>query len=188
MRLPIAILLTAATVASAQDHGAAVHAFLEQHVKDWLGDPALIQAIKAQNARHADLTQTDIEALDQRWRAEVDAARKPLVDEVLGNALSQALRRYQFDSQGLITELIVMDDKGLNVGQSDVTSDYWQGDEAKWRRTYAVGPESVFIDEVEYDESSQRFQVQVSVPVLDPDTHTPIGAMTIGLDAEMLLN
>lgn len=188
MRIPVAVVLAAAAAASAQDHEAAVRAFLDQHVKGWLSDPALIEAVKAQNARHAGLTRTDVEALDQRWRAEVGAAQKPLIDDVLGNALSEALRRHQADSGGLVTEVFVMDDKGLNVGQSDVTSDYWQGDETKWQRSYAAGPQAVFIDEVEYDESSQRFQVQVSVPVLDPDTGAPIGAMTIGLDAEALIN
>jgi hypothetical protein len=46
----------------------------------------------------------------------------------------------------MITEMFVMDAKGLNVGQSDVTSDYWQGDEAKWQKTYGAGPGVVFVD------------------------------------------
>ena len=35
------------------------------------------------------------------------------------------------------------DNKGLNVGQSDVTSDYWQGDEAKWKKSYKMGAGAV---------------------------------------------
>jgi uncharacterized phage infection (PIP) family protein YhgE len=37
----------------------------------------------------------------------------------------------------------VKDNKGLNVGQSDVTSDYWQGDEAKWKKSYKMGAGAV---------------------------------------------
>ena len=70
-----------------------------------------------------------------------------------------------------------MDMKGLNVGQSDVTSDYWQGDEAKWQKTYGVGPSAVLIDEVEFDDSSQTYQSQVSIAVV---------AVTVGVNVEML--
>ena len=68
-----------------------------------------------------------------------------------------------------------------------MTSDYWQGDDAKWQKTYQVGPHAVFVDEVEQDESTQRYQTQVSVSIADPVTGEVIGAVTIGIDAEGLL-
>ena len=40
----------------------------------------------------------------------------------------------------------------------------------------------VFIDEVEFDDSAQVYQVQVSVPVFDGDT--VIGAITFGVDVD----
>ena len=79
-----------------------------------------------------------------------------------------------------------MDNKGLNVGQSDVTSDYWQGDEAKWQKTFSVGPTAVFVDKVEKDESTQKFQTQVSISIVDGGA--AIGAVTVGLDVEMLMD
>ena len=79
-----------------------------------------------------------------------------------------------------------MDAKGLNVGTSDVTSDYMQGDEGKWQKTYLVGPDATFIDEVEFDESSKTFQSQVSTTVVDPATGKAIGAVTIGMNVEKL--
>lgn len=80
-----------------------------------------------------------------------------------------------------------MDNKGLNVGQSDVTSDYWQGDEAKWQKTYAVGPDALVIGKREYDRSSQKFLIQVSVPAVDSASKTPIGAATIGVSLVQLI-
>jgi hypothetical protein len=79
-----------------------------------------------------------------------------------------------------------MDGKGLNVGQSDITSDYWQGDEAKWRKTFLVGPEAVFVDAVEKDESTQMLQSQVSVTIKDPTSGEPIGALTLGINLNAL--
>jgi hypothetical protein len=86
-----------------------------------------------------------------------------------------------------VTEAFVMDAKGMNVGMCDATSDYWQGDEAKWQKTYSVGPDAVFVDDVEQDESTQKFQVQTSITVVDPASGKAIGAMTVGLDAESLM-
>ena len=42
----------------------------------------------------------------------------------------------------------------MNVGQSDIISDYWQGDEAKWIKTYAKGAAALHIGKVKEDEST----------------------------------
>lgn len=166
---------------------AAARVFAEQSVSNWLNDPLIISAIRAQNVENAALTQKDIDALDQQWRAESGGSAGSLIKEVTSNTLSKYLQDVKEGEQGLVTEIFVMDDKGLNVGQSDVTSDYWQGDEAKWKRTYAAEPNAMFVDEVEMDESTQRFQTQISIAITDPDTGKNIGAVTVGVDAESLL-
>ena len=105
---------------------------------------------------------------------------------MLGAPASARLVAARDGAVGLFTEIFAMDDKGLNVAASDVTSDYWQGDEAKWKSTYAVGAGAVHISEVEFDESSQSYQAQVSVTVVDPDSGAPIGALTVGVNVEFL--
>ena len=67
------------------------------------------------------------------------------------------------DSEGLFTEIFVMDAVGLNVAASDTTSDFWQGDEAKWQQTYSAGSGAVHISDVELDESTQSYQSQVEL-------------------------
>jgi hypothetical protein len=79
-----------------------------------------------------------------------------------------------------------MDSKGLNVGQSAETSDYWQGDEDKWQKTYLVGPDAIFVDGVEVDDSSGALQSQVSLPITDPDSGDVIGAITLGINVDSL--
>lgn len=192
IRIPfiaVALALALASVpAAAQDkHVPKAQAWAEKTLRDWMKDPAVIEAVKAQNAKHASLTQDRIDALDKQWRAETKAASKPLITEVMGNALSAYLKKKEADSKGLVTEIFVMDNKGLNVGQSDVTSDYWQGDEAKWQKTFSVGPNAIFVDKVEQDESTQKFQTQVSISVID-GSGAVIGAVTVGLDVEMLMD
>ena len=106
---------------------------------------------------------------------------------VLNNPVSDALRARIEASMGAMTEVFIMDEHGLNVAASAVTSDMWQGDEAKFQDTYGKGAGSVHIGEVELDESTQRYQGQISVTIVDPDTGAPIGALTVGVDAESLL-
>jgi glycerol-3-phosphate dehydrogenase len=170
---------------SATSHAGAwddkVNRLLDTEVKQWLSDPVVISNVKRQNIAHANLTQSDIDRLDKQWRSEAKQANRPMIDAVLGNAVSSYLRNVASQADGLYAEIFIMDNKGLNVGQSAITSDYWQGDEAKWQKTYLVGPKSVFIDEIQYDDSATRFQIQVSVPVVDPETQSVIGAVTIGL-------
>ncbi len=173
-------------VATAADIEGPVKALVDSEVRGWISDPVVVDAVKAQNAENAGLSQADIDALDQQWRAETSASAKPLIDETLANALSGFLKTLKDGSKGLYTEIFVMDNKGLNVGQSDVTSDYWQGDEDKWAKTYPVGPDAMLIGEVEQDESTQRFQTQVSLSVVDPASGEAIGAVTIGIDVETL--
>ncbi|GIK99578.1 MAG: hypothetical protein BroJett029_37870 [Alphaproteobacteria bacterium] len=183
-----AALLTVAAPAlvAAAEIDAPVKELVDGQIRGWISDPTVVEAVKAQNAKNAALSQADIDALDQQWRTETSAGSKPLIDATLSNALSQYLKKLKDDSQGLYTEIFVMDAKGLNVGQSDVTSDYWQGDEDKWQQTYPVGPDALLIGEVEQDESTQRFQTQVSLSVVDPANGAVIGAVTVGIDVETL--
>lgn len=148
-------------------------------------DPAVVAAVEAQNAMTAAYDQAKIDALDTQWRAEVSAAAKPLIDATLGTDASKFLVSVQDDSAGLFTEIFVMDAKGLNVAQSTVTSDYWQGDEDKWQQTFAVGAGAVHLGEIEQDESTQAFQSQVSITVVDA-AGNPIGAITAGVDLAAL--
>ena len=175
------------TVAQAQDEFTAPLTELAKgEIAAFASDPVLIDAIIAQNATTAGYDQAKIDALDNQWRAGVGAASKPLIDATLGNAASQYLAGVQEASAGKFTEIFAMDAKGLNVAQSTLTSDYWQGDEDKFTQSFGAGADSVHIGEIEQDESTQVFQSQVSVPVTDPATGDVIGAITVGVDVSML--
>ena len=161
--------------------------FARAKVAEWVRNAALVEAIKAQNSKHAGLTQAEIDNMDQQWRSETGAASRPMIERILSNGLSKYLAGLKEQEQGLVTEIFVMDNKGLNVGQSDVTSDYWQGDEAKWKKTYLAGPDAVFVDEIEQDESTQMFQSQLSMTITDPGSGEVIGAITVGVNVDDLL-
>ncbi len=170
----------------AGDFSAAITRLAETDVKLWINHPTIIDAIRAQNIENAHLSTEDILRLDERWRAETVSPSKPMIQALMANALSSFLMQKKHASKGLYTEIFVMDDKGLNVGQSDITSDYWQGDEAKWQKTFLVGPNAMLIENMKRDKSTHILQSQLSLPVIDPATGEVIGAITVGIDVSRL--
>ena len=60
-----------------------------------------------------------------------------------------------------------MDNKGLNAGQSAITSDYWQGDEAKFQKTFPLGPTAIFIDKPEVNGETGTENVQINMSITD---------------------
>jgi len=174
------------SVAATTDHVQAIRQSVAPKVKAWVADPAVVSAVRAQNRDHEGLTQSEIDRLDKQWRAETKSGSRTLIDSILSNSLSKFLSGVKGDSQGLYSEVFVMDNKGLNAGQSDVTSDYWQGDEDKWKKTYLAGPDAILIGAIEFDESTQAFQSQLSLPVVDPDNGEVIGAVTVGVNVDFL--
>jgi hypothetical protein len=132
------------------------------------------------------MNQLRINKLDYQWREE--GSFGALVVDLLDRQASIIARDRREASDGVVNEIIVMDAYGLNVAISDRTSDYFQGDEAKWQETFQKGPDAVHISELEFDESTGKVQTQVSLTVVDPETGEPIGAVTLGISLEKLTN
>lgn len=164
-----------------------VLAYAESELARWLENRALVEAVRAQNAAHRDLSQAEIDQLDLDWRAQRKTDERPLIADLLSRPVSLWLREMQTATSDLVTEVFAMDDRGLNVAQSVETSDYWQGDESKWQETVGNRSGRIHISEMEYDESTGRYQSQVSMPVRDPETGALIGAVTFGIDIQSLL-
>ncbi len=152
-------------------------AFIAQ-TREWLANPIVPLSINAQNELRGNLSQAEIDALDQQWVTERESNDKPLISATLSAPLSIYLLRVQAKTLGLYTEIFVMDANGLNVGQSSITGDYWQGDEAKFQKTFPNGANAVFLDEPEWDGDRKIWVAQLNLTIAD-DTAKPIGAATV---------
>lgn len=136
------------------------------------------QSVSNQNQKYSHLSQAEIEQLDQKWRAETKQENQPLISATLSSPLSSYFTRVQAASHGLYIEMFAMDNKGLNVGQSSISSDYWQGDEAKFQKTYPNGASAIFVDEAEYKDDIGIWASQVNFTLIDQNQKV-IGAMTV---------
>jgi merozoite surface antigen 2c len=147
-------------------------------IREWLKKPVVEISINAQNKRYASIPQEEIDALDKQWRAERKSEDQPLIAATLSSPLSNYLTQIQAGSGGLFTEIFVMDAKGLNVGQSSITSDFWQGDEGKFQKTFPNGADAVFVDEAELNEGTKTWRAQVNLTIANAENQ-PIGAVTV---------
>ncbi|WP_052741931.1 hypothetical protein [Kiloniella litopenaei] len=168
-----------------------INEIIQTKIKPISQQESIITAIKQQNIEFTDIHEIKIIAMDKKWRLETEKLgsspiNHPLIKKLLDRTASKKLRSIKEKQRGLFTEIIVTDNKGLNVAISDITSDYWQGDEDKWQKTFKVGPEAIFIDEPDLDESTQAFQLQVSITINDPHNNQSIGSLTVGLDLDLL--
>lgn len=185
MRLQLATVIftvlaqTALASGPAPDASALITPTVVAEVRSWLANPIVALSVNAQNDLRGQLAQSEIDALDAQWRTEREAEDKPLIAATLSAPLSIYLLRIQAKSVGLYPEIFIMDANGLNVGQSSITGDYWQGDEAKFQKTFPNGADAVFIDEPEWDEDNKIWRAQMNMSIADPDNGKTIGAATI---------
>jgi len=164
-----------------------VNTYATDELSQWLNDPEMIEALNAQNDAHQNLSEEEIVALDQDWRAQAGEGGGALISQLLEHEVSDWLRDQQAGTAGLVTEVFIMDNRGLNVAQSVETSDYWQGDEAKWQETYGAEGAETHISEIEFDDSTGLYQTQASMPIFDPQTNEKIGAITFGINVQSLM-
>lgn len=150
--------------------------------RGWLDHPVVEITVMDQNQRHQGVSQSTIDALDQQWRGERGQPDQPLIAQTIARPLSTYLTRLQAWSGGLITEVFIVDRYGLNVGQSAITSDYWQGDEAKFTETVPHGPTALFIDEAEFHEPTGTWRAQVNLSIPSDNGQQAIGAMTVEIN------
>lgn len=144
----------------------------EQLVEGLFLKSKIIEAVRAANEKHQNISLNEISILDQRWRetGEVDG----LVKEVLTNPCAQRLIEFQENYEGF-SEIFIADQKGLNVCQTNKTTDYYQADEEWWVRGFNDGKGYAYHGQIEYDESALSEAISLYVPVMDPQTHRAVG-------------
>ncbi|EHK55083.1 hypothetical protein [Allomesorhizobium alhagi] len=170
-----------------------------------IGNAELNAAIVASTEKHRRLGYDETNILDGQWRVaksgvEKEAKAASTLKELAGdksieehvkageelikaareNDASKWLIKLQEGAQpaGAVTEVFVMDGWGWNVAQTGGTSDFYQGDEGKWQKTFALNDIEI-LDIVEED--GIRY-AQISLPIKDGDKN--IGAVTVGVDVD----
>lgn len=161
-------------------------------IRDLVSKVNLAQAI---HQRPGFDTFTDILTQDTIWQALAPEQPTPLASEILALPASENLRRWQADQAGLVTEVLLTDQRGALVAMSQLSSDYWQGDEPKFQEIALdterglVRKTDLWISPIRYDASTRQFQITVSVPIpLQEPNNGVEGVLALGLAIEEALH
>ncbi|WP_417513174.1 substrate-binding periplasmic protein [Marinobacter sp.] len=154
----------------------------------------LARLLDLQQALKAGPLPTSLEevlTIDTEWQALAPETAIPLATQILDLPASRTLETWQRSHQGLVTEVMVINNMGTIAAMSRLTSDFWQGDEPKflevagsWRSEKPGVPLPVYISPIRYDSSTARFQITVSAPVFPVSGEASNGVIALGLDIE----
>jgi hypothetical protein len=169
---------------AAEDYQKDIEEIVNSEMKLWSNKEIIVNAIKTQNDKNKDLSVSDMKILDTKWMTEKRMNKHPLVKKVLSNEISEFLKTIQDESDGLYTEIILIDNKGMNVGQSIISGNYWQGQQPKWEKTFGANSYATYVSDLHFDDNTELFQVEVSFLITSDDE--PIGVLYAGIDVEKL--
>ena len=169
--------------AAVHQAGATVHSSI-QGLRALALSPALVDAVIRANGTHTGRAPQEAEAeisvLDQAWK-DGDPSVETLVQNIAATTVSAQLQDFKaaFPEE---VEVFATDLQGLVVAMTDRTGDYLQADEGWWEQAYNDGLGMVFIDDVEYDESTDVWAINVGVPISDPVTGSVVGVLRGTID------
>lgn len=159
---------------------AKLKAFIKAELIPLCTNKVFVEEVTAQNAKK--VTLEEIQKIDKEWsKAEEEL---PIQKEKMNNACAREIRNVCQRLKAL-GETFVMDNQGANVGQNALTSDYWQGDEAKWKNSYKDGKGGVDLGPRQLDKSTNIVDQKVSLPIVN-DEGEVIGAVCYGVKVEEL--
>ena len=137
-------------------------------------NPVIVNAVRQQNAQNLSLA--TIQQRDEEWKT---ADKLTPFKRSLQNSKAGKLLKRHVTFNDSFNEAFLTDNQGANVAAYPATSDYWQGDEEKWIKSFNNGNGKIFIGPIEEDESTQTAAVQISAPILDQGA--TIGVLVIGI-------
>ncbi|OUR97432.1 hypothetical protein A9Q84_13990 [Halobacteriovorax marinus] len=127
----------------------------------------------------------EIKRLDSSWTSTLKITK--FKNEVQKRRVSRFLKStVLYSNNKLYSELFLTGNNGVLIGAYPLTTDFWQGDEEKWIKSYNDGLCQIFIGPIEYDESSDRKAIQVSIPVVD-QVGNCTGILIIGLRYRIMM-
>jgi len=145
-----------------------------QLIKDLAKQPQVVEAVRQANQKNLQISDSEITRLDQQWRQ--TEGLNDFIKSIIANACSQYLMDFQEQYDGF-PEIFVTDRKGLIVGETNKTSDYYQADESWWTKAFNNGEGLSYSGSLEYDQSARAESIALFVPVIDSHSQDVIGVI-----------
>lgn len=138
-----------------------------EDVRTYAERPLWLDAVKEANKKYDYMDDKSKQAyfadMDKRWSEETEGA---LSKEYLENRISVSAQVI-VNVRPEVAEIFITDRFGGLVAASGKTSDFYQADEGWWQAAYAEGKGSIFMSDVEFDESSKAWAISFAAPMKD---------------------
>lgn len=179
------VFLGITTHVTAKEFSPEVKALLNQAVQDITQNlalhPVIVDATKISNQKNESLKLNEILRQDQEWQNAKEIT--PFIKTFIGNECARVLMDFQ-DQHPQFAEIFVADLKGVIVGETNKTSDYYQADEKWWQAAFNQGKGAIYFGEIEYDESALAESIPIAIPIMND--RTAIGVMKVLVDIVFL--
>jgi hypothetical protein len=170
--------LAAVGAEAASEMTAAIQAELDKQkaiAAAWAASPVIVNAVLEQN-RRGPLAGMD----NAKWK--ITRRSDPTVTALQANAAGQFLKTKLNESQGAVSEAFLSAAQGEKVAFVEKTTWYIHRGMPKFDVPFGTG--KAWQGQAEFDESSQTYAIQISVPVLTDGK--PIGALVVGVNLSYL--
>ncbi len=139
--------------------------------------PVLMQSIVFEevgvsNQKNKNLSIEEILALDEKFQS--SNGNGHFAEQFLTNRTAKTLIEFQEDNPAF-SEIFITDKFGLNVAQTNKTSDFYQADEKWWVDSFNDGRGKEHHGLIEFDESAQAEAISLYIPIIDPATEEAVG-------------
>ena len=144
--------------------------------------PELREAAAAGTGQQYDASRAT--ELDKEWQKDGAsvASRLGLLSTPASQFLADLVK-----NDSIYREVLLTDRHGRLVAASNVTSDYFQADEAWWRSAFDSGRGRVSVTDVRRDESAHVYAFEIAVPVHRPGSDELAGIMKVVADSREML-
>jgi hypothetical protein len=142
---------------------------------EWAASPDIVKAVEAENAKGPIAGMTE-----EKWKK--TRRRDPLITAFQENQAAQVMKTKARESQGIVSEAFLSGAAGQKVAFVEKTTNYVHKGKPKFDVPFTTG--KPWQGKPEFDESTQTYAIQVSVPVLSREK--PIGVLVIGLSLALL--
>lgn len=144
-------------------------------VAAWAANPVIVNAVLEQNRRGP------IAGMDNaKWK--VTRRTDPVVTGLQSSPAGQFLKAKLAESQGAVSEAFLNAARGEKVAFVEKTTSYIHKGSAKFDVPFNAG--KAWQGQPEFDESTQTYAIQISVPV--PADGKTIGALVVGVNLSHL--
>lgn len=161
---------------------------IDEMLKDfakWTEDPAIVSALHEQNQKGPLPEMTEA-----KWKE--TKRRTPLIDGFQNNPAASFVKKQCSTTGGLVSEAFLSAAQGEKVAFLEKTSNYIHKGKAKFDVPFTT--QKHWQGEPSFDESTQTYAVQISIPVLEPRKagdaadapRKSIGVLTLGINLTQL--